>query len=178
MKLMITDGTGKHGTNKWKINMAWRGDTVSPRQSVRGDTGVRGGVTGVSPEPSFNRQLNTLSIDAVLDLWKELFPKKRQPKRDNSTESFTILKRNFKERSKDGEFLDVWKAAMLRASKSKTLKAERWFSIDYFLGKKKGKRANYLDCYDGWMDWKDEQLEKNRVPTLEEQGYTRFTSND
>jgi hypothetical protein len=83
-----------------------------------------------------------------LELWKELFPKKPQPRKDNKT-----LKVKISSRTKEPLFLEHWEEALERASESTACQKESWFSAEYFLRNS----DNYMKCYERWMSWKDDE---------------------
>ena len=80
--------------------------------------------------------------------WKELFPKKSQPREDNQK-----LKGKLNTRITEQLFLDNWAEALALASESPTCQKESWFNAEFFLRNS----DNYMKCHERWMSWKDEQ---------------------
>jgi len=81
-KILVADGTGKHGTNKWKIDVKAMGDTVSPVTATtdRGDTddsigvttttlGVTDNVTRTIIEPSVKPSINQHAMEEISKLF-------------------------------------------------------------------------------------------------------------
>lgn len=58
---------------------------------------------------------------------------------------------------KSDHFRENWRMALDVAAKSPTLHKSSWFNFRWFIHND----DNYQKCLDGWMDWKDKELEKN-----------------
>lgn len=84
----------------------------------------------------------------ILSKWAELFPDKPQPR---STTKW--VQRKVKSRMKEKQFVEKWKEAMIRASKSPTLQEESWFDLAYFLRNEE----TYIKCFNRFMEWKDKK---------------------
>ena len=82
MGLLVYDGKGPRGTNKWRLPYNERGDTVSPVTVSQGDSGDKslgdsgGQSLGDSPSPelNLNRLINTL--DKESDIFKPIYKDK------------------------------------------------------------------------------------------------------
>lgn len=92
----------------------------------------------------------------VLQYWKEKFPTKPQPRAGTYRAKIVT-------RFKSSHFRENWKAALDRAARSETLKAESWFNFEFFVRDEK----NYQKMLDGWMDWKDKRPAPAKVPTAD-----------
>ena len=111
----------------------------------------------IRADPSLNPSLKKEEIKELkdttwirfLELWKELFPNKPQPRKDNQK-----LRDKVRSRIKEQQFLDYWQEALRRASESPTCQKKSWFHVEFFLRNSE----NYMNCYDRWQTWQDEQI--------------------
>jgi hypothetical protein len=79
----------------------------------------------------------------ILARWSELFPSKPQP-----TERNKALRTKTATRTRDGEFVGRWDAALVRASKSTFCNDGTWFTLNWFLANDE----NWRKCADGNYD--------------------------
>lgn len=84
----------------------------------------------------------------LLAAWRELFPKKPQPKETTQT-----IREKVAARWKSADFRENWLAAMQQAAASPSLQKESWFNFLFFVRND----DNYQKCLDNWMEWKDKQ---------------------
>ena len=82
----------------------------------------------------------------ILSVWKELFPNKPQPR--PTTKS---LQAKIRTRIKDSYFVDNWEIALQRASNLRSLQAESWFDLAYFLRSD----DTWQNCLDNKFFWKE-----------------------
>ncbi len=94
-----------------------------------------------------------LEFFAVLELWKELFPEKSQPRRSKSTSHY----KKFRTRYKNSDFRERWREALERASQCRELHKKSWFNFGFFVRNDE----NYEKMIDGWMMWKDQESATN-----------------
>lgn len=97
------------------------------------------------------KELKDATLLQFLKLWKELFPNKPQPRKDNKK-----LNSKMVTRIQEPSFLEFWEEALERVSESPTCQKESWFHAEYFLRNS----DNYMKCHERWMSWKDEELYK------------------
>lgn len=95
------------------------------------------------------KELKDIIWIQFLELWKELFPKKPQPRKDNKN-----LKGKINTRIQEQLFLDNWQEALERASESPTCQKQSWFHAEFFLRNS----DNYMKCYERWQEWQDEKI--------------------
>ncbi|GJM43011.1 MAG: hypothetical protein DHS20C20_32930 [Ardenticatenaceae bacterium] len=87
-------------------------------------------------------------VEAVFAAWKRHFPGKPQPRRT------AAQREKVQERLNSVHFQEVYETALATAAQSRTLQSESWFSFEFFVKNE----ANYQKMLDGWMAWKDKQL--------------------
>jgi len=83
--------------------------------------------TAPSPSPSSTDDTERIYLE-ILEIWRELFPAKTQPKA--TTDS---LRKKLRTRLKVSEFRDNWHAAMERASRSTFCNDGNWCKVGWFL---------------------------------------------
>jgi hypothetical protein len=114
--------------------------------------------TPIGFKPDTNTEIKDTEITEttteILTLWKQLFPKKPQPKPGTYREKIVA-------RWKAEHFRANWRLALETAAKSKTLQSESWFGFEFFIKNDK----NYLKMLENWMDWKDQQNYTNGSTT-------------
>lgn len=87
-------------------------------------------------------------VEAVFDAWERHFPGKPQPRRTEAQRA------KVSKRLQDEHFRAHYQAALTAAAQSQTLQTESWFSFDFLVKND----HNYQKMLDGWMAWKDKQL--------------------
>jgi hypothetical protein len=92
-------------------------------------------------------------VEAVFAAWERHFPGKPQPRRTAAQWE------KVQERLKSSHFQESYETALATAAQSPTLRSESWFSFDFFVKSE----ANYQKMLDGWMAWKDRQLNGTAV---------------
>lgn len=85
------------------------------------------------------------TIQRVICAWKNLFPKKPQPREETYREKIAA-------RLKDKHFCENWEQALKLSSQSPTCQTASWFNFEFFV---KNER-NYQKMLERWMDWKDQ----------------------
>jgi hypothetical protein len=86
-------------------------------------------------------------IDEVFDAWESSFPDKPRPRRTEEE------RRKVQNRLKSAHFRENYDAALVKASKCRSLHHVSWFLFEFFVKND----SNYQKMLDGWMDWKDKQ---------------------
>lgn len=87
-------------------------------------------------------------VEAIFAAWERYFPGKPQPRRTS------VQREKVRDRLKSSHFQESYETALATAAQSPTLQSESWFSFDFFVKNE----ANYQKMLDGWMAWKDKQL--------------------
>lgn len=125
--------------------------------------------TRPASRPSAAEPIPTPAPDAdvadMLALWKELFPRKTQPKPGTWA-------KKIKARMTDPDFRARWRKALITGSGSATLQKEEWFQFEYFIRNE----YNWLKILNNEFAWKDRQMETEQTRAAEARGEPKTIS--
>ncbi|NIQ10470.1 MAG: helix-turn-helix domain-containing protein, partial [candidate division Zixibacteria bacterium] len=116
----------------------WRyGDKMTPygdNSAPEMVTICQGDGDNLSPKPlidpieKLDTNVSIKKFQTLLDLWREIFPEKPQPRISNKT-----LQGKFNTRLKGAHFRDNYEQALRESGKSSFLRGSSWFDLSWFL---------------------------------------------